>query len=129
MDKLIFIDNNKRWMMVSDKVRHLEKYEYDGYMYNLSDKAGNLNRKGKVLYIFSIGNPNPLATINHKMPEYLDGKTLKNVVSNDLIRQIITPKQSVKDIMIYLGVIASFLAMLSAGLNLLIGLGIIKPTP
>lgn len=107
-DKVMIIDESNRWRIVSQNLRG-DKFQDGKLTYNLVDKAGILNRKGKKLFIFSQNNPVPLS-LEYKKASWLDSKTLYSTINNSLISQMATPSNPTRDIVIMLGAIMSMVS-------------------
>lgn len=108
-DKIIFLDKNNRWELISTRLYGREKLEFNGQEYFLKEEAGLTSNRGKALYVFSINKPTPLR-ISYNKVEWLDSKSLMAVINNDLVRQIITPKSPLSDMLIMYGAIGGIIA-------------------
>jgi len=75
-DKIIFVDKNNRWHLKDAFLYGKETYVYKDKKYHLNKDGGNMGRRGKVLYIFSINNPVPMKEIDFKAPQWLDAQSL-----------------------------------------------------
>lgn len=123
-DILILIDKNNRFTIYYHKL-NADKVTIGNNIYFLQEEAGILNRKGKSLYVFSEGMPQPLA-IRHKKADWLDSQSLMAIINNKLVQQVIKPKDDFKDSLIMIGALGGILAGISSLIILLIQTGVIK---
>lgn len=124
LDCVIFIDKNDRWTMHFTKL-YGETLKMNEKIYYLQEKAGIVNRRGKALFIFSEGQPQPLH-ISYNKTNWLDSDSLMAVINNKLVQQIVKPTDSFKDNLILFGAIGGILAGMASLLILLIQLGVVN---
>lgn len=123
-DMAIFIDKNNRFEKQTGSLKGLKNIKRNDGIYHLTEDAGNLNSKGKVLYVFSIGRSTPMQ-ITHAGTKHLEPSTLKSVYNNRFVEQIAHGRSEFVDMMLLVGAIGGIIAGISGTVNLLIALGII----
>lgn len=127
-DMIIFFDNNMRWSLVYAKLKGIETYTKNDKIYHLNESASLLNNKGKVLYMFTENEPTPLK-IERNETKWLNGASLKGIIDNNIIKQIVKPTDKFMDMLLLFGAIGGILSALSSIVVLLIVTGVLKPTP
>ena len=123
-DQLLLIDRNNRFRFVRQNLQGKKKLTLNNSSYYLAEDCGLLNKKGKVLYVFGEGKPQPLK-IDYNKSKWLDGTTLLSMINNDLVQMMVKPK-SANDSIMLLGAIGGIVAGLSGVFILLIQLGVVN---
>ena len=124
-DKLIFIDKANRWNMLHVNLKNLDDYSYKNSMYFLTDKGSMTNKKGKALYVFSEGKPEPMV-ISYNKNEWVTSESLMAIINNKLIQKLVQTSDSFKDTLLLWGSIGGIMAGIASVLILLKQFGIIK---
>lgn len=127
-DKTIIIDKSNNWKLFSDKTIGKKKIKLDGLFYRLdADNGGGLlNRKGKILNIFSWDNPLPMKIKYNTAANYLTSESLEAAIQNEVVQKIVRPVDPVKEMLIVLGAVGGMISGISSVIILLIVTGVIK---
>ena len=127
-DKTIVIDKSNKWNLYSEKTTGKKKIKLGGLYYRLDAEGGGglLSSKGKSLHIFSWNIPTPMKIRYNKDANWLTSESMEAAIQNEVVQKIVRPTDSVKEMLITLGIIASFIAMASSVTVLLIVTGVIK---
>ena len=108
-DTAIYIDKTNRWLVEEGNFSGKDKLDYKGKAYFLVEGSGLINKRGKALYIFSEGKPQPLK-LDYNTSKWLDSKSLMAIINNQLVRQIVQPSDTAKDRFLMLGAIGGIIA-------------------
>lgn len=123
-DVIMFIDKNNRWSLIYMKIKGLTEIKIGKRIYELVENCGLLNHKGKAFYVFAENKPQPMK-LNYNTSKWLDSESLMSIINNKLVRMIVKPTDSVKDMFMLLGAIGGLVAGVAAVVILLIQLGVI----
>lgn len=123
-DYIIFIDKDNRFSIERDFLSNKDTYKKGNKEYQLIQNSSLLNRKGRSLTIFSVNKPTPMK-LEYNKHGWLSAESLKALINNKQISQIVKPKEEFKDIIIILGAIGGMIAGLSATIVLLMQTGVI----
>ena len=127
-DKTIVIDKADKWELFSEKTAGKKKVKLNGLYYRLDAEGGGglLNKKGKTLHIFSWNNPIPMTIGYNEDANYLTSESMEAAIQNEVVQKIVRPIDPVKEMLITLGIIASFISMAASIILVLIVTGVIK---
>jgi len=124
-DVILFVDKQNRWKFVYADTTGKEQVEYADGVYMLNrDKSPPLNKSGKALFKFSVGNPQP-ESITHIETKEIDSKTIMSIINNKLV-QILMSLQSGFMTVQYIAVICAIVSAIASTLTALKVFGIIK---
>lgn len=115
-DLALFITKERRYLLTEMPKGDYQKFEYDKGYYVKDETCAFLRKSGKTLYIYSMGNPLPLKTLDHKKAEWLSSDALMPVINNEHIKKVVTTTKDVKDSLLILGAIASVVCVIITGL-------------
>lgn len=123
-DIIIFISRDGRFNIKYTKLKDAKKVDYADGEYKLVEDSAILNRKGKSLYVFSVGNPVPLL-LRYKKAEWLSSESIKAMLNNELIQKIVNPVNSTEKVLLLIGALGGIIAGLASLIILAMELGII----
>lgn len=94
--------------------------------YEVTDGTTYINDKGRALSMWYFGKTNPLKVEPNKTL-WIDSQTLKNIIQNEQVRKIVTPKNSSMDMLLMIGSICAIVGALAGILIALNQFGVINP--
>ncbi len=124
-DRIVIIDKNNRWNIMSFFLKGQKQFKYKDVSYNILDNVALLNKKGKVLLVYSEGKPTPLK-IGYNENKWLDSESLKSILSNTIIQKILSPSNKTMDIIILMGALGGIIAGIASLLILLKTFGLLQ---
>lgn len=120
-DTLIFLEKTNRWKIIYDKIGSNPFYTYKNKKYVTNE--GILNRKGRALFVFSEGKPNPME-VKYNNTKWLSSDSLMSIINNKLVQQLVKTSDDFKDKLIMFGAIGGILACIASILILLKTFGV-----
>lgn len=125
-DKIMILDKTNRWKMHYKNTYGAESINIGKKKYFLKGTPP-LNKLGRAFFVFSENKPMPLE-LNYNKAGWLSAETLKDVINNKIVQQIVKPTERIVEILLILGAIGGVIAGLASVVNLLISTGVIQST-
>jgi hypothetical protein len=123
-DVAIFTDAQGRWDLKYIDATGVDEIEYNDGTYITKGATPPLNKSGKALFKFSVGNPKPESLTFQKSGE-IDSKTISSVINNKLV-QILMSLQSSFVTLQYIMLVCTVVSAIASVLTALKMFGIIK---
>jgi hypothetical protein len=124
LDMVIFFDSSGRWtrkfLKISSEVLH-----FRGKDYFVTDKSAKLSIFGKKLLLYTENKPQPLI-LKSNMQEWVSSEAVQGIINNEHLKLITTPKNTARDIMIIIGMVAACVAAVAGIIVALKLFGVIK---
>ncbi len=123
-DVAIFTDAQNRWSLKYIDATGVDEIEYDGGTYITKGVTPPLNKGGKALFKFSVGNPKP-ESLTFRKSEEIDSKTISSVINNKLVQVLMSLQSSFMSLQ-YIMLICTIISAVASVLVALKMFGIIK---
>ena len=123
-DTVIIIDESNRWFIAKQDLKDKTKFVYKEKAYFLREDASVLNNKGRALWIFSKNKPSPMK-ICYNEAKWLSSEALMGAINNELIKMMVQPRNTGKDILLLVGALGGVIAGISSVLILLKQFGVL----
>ena len=107
----IYIDKSNRYELVESTDSSATKTTHKKGTYFRVPECSVSNKKGKVLYMYSLGKPNPMS-LRYNNSKWLDSESTRHIFNNDMIQKMISQKDAMKDNLFYLVVLCSVISTL-----------------
>lgn len=121
----IFIDKSNRYEIVESEDSSATKTTHQKGTYFRVPECSVSNKKGKILYMYSLGKPNPME-LKYNNSKWIDSESTRHIFNNDMIQKMISQKDALKDSLFYVVVLCCVInTLLTAAMALKI-FGVIK---
>jgi hypothetical protein len=127
-DIQIFITKENRFEMNFQNLNGARLFKYNNETYHNIVNCSIPNTRGKVLSIHNKGKPQPLL-ISYNETKWLDNASLNSIMTNEMIPKLLQPKDLLKEVLLLLSVIFSFVACITVIIVALKLFGVIKGKP
>lgn len=124
-DYIIFIDPSGRFNILREKVKDETMFTYKDKQYVLTEDSALINKKGRVLYVYSENKPQPMHLAYNDV-KWLNSESLMHVINNKLIQKLVQTSDALLDKIMLFGAIGGMIAGVSSALILLKTFGILK---
>lgn len=125
LDKSIIIDKGGRFTLIYQNLKNKEGFNFEKGYYKIDQDANSKNEKGKLLTIHYFNRPEQLRIVPNKM-EWLSSENVNQVMTSDMVKDLVTPKSALKDLLMIVATICSLLGCVLALIIFLKVFGVIK---